>query len=132
MKKLVIVALALVLAMTFVGCGAGAKLLEGTTWDLVESESSYLNGMCVRFSFEEEGVCKYYEVNNEEMLKDGSNAYDYTWAVSGADTLTINTSKKLYGEYTFVIVGDEMTWTQTLPEENKDEVLKLKRVTDAE
>lgn len=39
MKKLVVVALALVIACVFVGCGTGA-LLEGTQWEEIYTEES--------------------------------------------------------------------------------------------
>ncbi len=124
MKKLAIVALALVLAMTFVGCGA-ANMLVGTKWDVKYSNISY-----GRFDFQKDNVCKYYwasiesAVKNEEVLP-----LSYTWSADG-NILTINTtSGSLFGSYEVTIKGDEMTWVNTADEED---VLTLTRVKDAE
>ena len=122
MKKLAIVALALVLAMTFVGCGA-ANMLVGTKWDAKFGEYSY-----ARFDFQKDNVCKYYwsaiesAVKNEEVLP-----LTYTWSADG-NILTINTaSGSLYGSYEVTIKGNEMTWVNTADEKD---VVNLTRVTD--
>lgn len=120
MKKLAIVALALVLAMTFVGCGA-ANLLVGTTWEVTEWNSVGY----AKFSFEEENVCKYTYGATEAVAA----VFNYSWSADG-NILTIKTTTgSLYGEYEVEIKGDEMTWVNTSDE---DDVIKLARVKDAE
>ncbi|MBP3450878.1 MAG: lipocalin family protein [Spirochaetaceae bacterium] len=124
MKKLAIVALALVLAMTFVGCGA-ANLLVGTKWDTKFGELSY-----ARFDFQKDNVCKYYWASIESAVKNEEvKPLDYTWTAEG-NTLTINTkSGGEYGVYEVEIKGNEMTWVNTKDEKD---VINLTRVTDAE
>lgn len=122
MKKLAIVALALVLAMTFVGCGA-ANLLVGTKWDTKFGELSY-----GRFDFQKDNVCKYYWAAIESAVKNEEvKPFDYTWTADG-NTLTINTKSGVYGVYEVEIKGDEMTWVNTKDEKD---VVNLTRVTDA-
>ncbi len=87
MKKLAIVALALVLAMTFVGCGVTAQVLgdwkeEGTGW--------YTN-----LSFKADKTCSYeyftYNVQTEEYVK--TSSYSGEWVAEGADQITISGDK---------------------------------------
>ena len=119
MKKLAIVALALVLAMTFVGCGA-ANLLVGTTWEVTEWNAVGY----AKFAFEKENVCKY----TYGVTKAVAYELTYSWSADG-NILTIKTTKDaLFGEYEVEIKGDEMTWVNT---SNENDVIKLTRVKDA-
>ena len=125
MKKLAIVALALVLAMTFVRCG-NVNMLKNSSWD-----TKWSNGTWARFEFLEDDVCNLYEASKQEMLADVVPA-KLTWTAEG-DVLTLKFAKSgnLYGAYTVLITANEMTWTQTEPEDKKDTEVKLTRVTDA-
>lgn len=118
MKKLAIVALALVIAMSFVGCGA-ANLLTGTTWEVTEWNSVGY----AKFAFEEDNVCKYTYGATEAAAA----TLTYSWSADG-NILTITTTLgTLYGEYEVTIKGDEMTWVSTSDE---NDVIKLARVTE--
>lgn len=123
MKKLAIVALALVLAMTFVGCGA-ANLLVGTKWDVKYGPASF-----GRYDFQKDNVCKYYWAAIEDAVKNEEvKPLDYTWTAEG-NTLTITTTAGISTEYEVTIEGNNMTWVNTADE---DDVVKLTRVEDAE
>ena len=120
MKKLAIVAVALVLAMVFVGCGA-VSLLAGSSWD-----TQWKYGDWARFEFLEDGVCTYYEAATQEMLDDVLPTNVLNWAADGNQlSLTFAVSGGKYGTYTVVIKGNEMTWTNV---DNEDDVVVLTRV----
>ena len=111
MKKLAIVAVALVLAMVFVGCSA-SSLLPGSTWDYIWSGTS-LAGNSTRFVFEADGVLK----TSDCTLVDGevfysTNNKEGEWTLDG-DVLTIaNHSLSYNGEWTITSINmKEMTWT---------------------
>ena len=124
MKKLAIVALALVLAMTFVGCGA-ANLLTGTSWDVKYGPNSF-----GRFEFKADNVCVYQWAAVEDSIKDGSALkLTYSWSADGNILKILDTKGALFGEYEVTIKGDEMTWVNTAKEED---VITLTRVKDAE
>lgn len=130
MKKLVIVALALVLAMTFVGCGP-ANMLMGTQW----YEEYTFGGISYKetYSFEAENVFKW----TSEVIAGSSvntpTTYTGTWSTEGADILITEVENA---------GGVTGKWTVAFDEENKDililtretdnKVLKLNRVKDAE
>ena len=105
MKKLAIVALALVLAMTFVGCGATVQVLgdwkeEGTGW--------YTN-----LNFKADKTCTYeyftYNVQTEEYVK--TSSFSGEWVSDAADQITISGDKmfkSLVGTWTVSVEGDAL------------------------
>ena len=128
MKKLAIVALALVLAMTFTGCGV-ANLLTGTSWRQV------WNGGYTDLSFGKDGVCSYipYQENGTPI---NTNLVG-TWSADGTEVTIAETSVNINGVWTVEIVGDELTLTKVDNVASDDahepgHVEKMTRVTDAE
>ena len=127
MKKLAIVALALVLAMTFVGCGA-ANLLTGTTW-----RQEYAGGYS-DLSFEKDGVCKYVGYATGSSVP--SFDLDGTWSADGAEVTIADTSIMVNGIWTVEMGADELTLTYVDKISSTDthktgDVEKMTRVTDA-
>lgn len=120
MKKIAIVALALVIAMAFVGCGA-ANLLTGTTWEVTEWNSVGY----AKFAFEKDNVCKYTYGASAAAAAD----LTYSWSADGNILTITTTTGAVYGEYEVTITGDEMTWVAT---DDENDVIKLARVKDAE
>ena len=128
MKKLAIVALALVLAMTFVGCGA-ANLLTGTSW-----RQTYTGGYS-DLCFEADGVCRYVGYTTASSAP----AFDLkcTWTADGTEVTIAETSVNVNGVWTVEIAGDELTLTKVDNVASNDKhpvghVEKMTRVTDAE
>lgn len=124
MKKLAIVAVALVLAMVFVGCSA-SSLLPGSTWDYIYNGTS-LAGDATRFVFEANGVLKttdctlvagevFYSTNNKEG----------EWKLDG-DVLTIaNHSLSYNGEWTITSINMKtMEWKRDPESESADVVFE--------
>ena len=115
MKKLAVVALALVIAMSFVGCGLANQLL-GTKWEQVQSEGS----LFIEFKANDVLVWSY-EYNE---LYDGmyeSSSVEGTWTVEG-NVLTMQVYDDEVMEYTVEIDGDTLILT------DDDGVAKLTRV----
>ena len=79
MKKLAIVALALVLAMTFVGCGAGTAVLMKGQW-----EDKWDGGRQV-WEFKDENVFNFYE-DATGLVNDPAEG---TWTVDETGILEI-------------------------------------------
>ena len=116
MKKLAIVALALVLAMTFVGCGTPAKDLLNTAWEVKWGG----NGSYSLLTFGENDVVTYSDFDISDLLNSG--AWTGTWEAVGTTVKIENLVKSLNG-----------TW-KVLIEENDNgvETLTLTDVEDAE
>ena len=116
MKKLAIVALALVLAMTFVGCGTPAKELLNTAWQVKWGG----NGSYSLLTFGEDDVVTYSDFDVSNLLNSGS--WTGTWEAVGTTVKIENLVKALNG-----------TW-KVLIEENDNgvETLTLTDVEDAE
>lgn len=115
MKKFAVVALALVIAMSFVGCGLATQLL-GTKWEQVQDDGSLfvefkLNNVLV-WSFE------YNDLYDDEYE---SFSIEGTWSVEG-DVLTMQVYDDEVKEYTVEIDGDTLILT------DDDGVAKLTRV----
>ena len=124
MKKLAIVAVALVLAMVFVGCSA-SSLLPGSTWDYIYNGTS-LAGDATRFVFEADGVLK----SSDCVLLDGEVAYSVNykegeWSLDG-DILTIaNHSLSYNGEWTITSINMKtMEWKRDPESESADVVFE--------
>ena len=133
MKKLIVVALALVIACVFVGCGAGA-LLEGTQW-----YEEYTNdGVTYRedWSFEKDNVLKFSKVVGGGDVNDPAIGVQQ---VNDSNILEITAEEnvtKILG-----IVGtwhidmgtkDLLTLTRVVTDSKKNNEITLKRVKDAE
>ena len=126
MKKLAIVAVALVLAMVFVGCSA-SSLLPGSTWDYIYSGTS-LAGNSTRFVFEADGVLKTSDctlVNGEVFYS--SNNKEGEWKLDG-DVLTIANHTTTYnGEWTITSINMKtMEWMRD-PESETEEPVVFER-----
>lgn len=124
MKKLAIVAVALVLAMVFVGCSA-SSLLPGSTWDYIYNGTS-LAGNSTRFVFEADGVLK----TSDCTLLDGevfysTNNKEGEWSLDG-DVLTIaNHSLSYNGEWTITSINMKtMEWKRDPESESADVVFE--------
>jgi hypothetical protein len=120
MKKLAVVAFALVIAMSFVGCGL-ANQLSGTKWEIRETVEYEGIPMSYFVSFE-------FKADNEFVLTEGAEAagevesYSLTgtWSVEG-DKLTMEIAGSVM-ECTAEIDGDTLTLT------DETGVTKLTRV----
>lgn len=126
MKKLAIVALALVLAMTFVGCGANDLRFIGE-WDYIYSSSTAGDttaAAATRFTFKDDGTFTSSDitlVNGE--VKTLVNTRTGDWKTEG-DILTIENHTSSYnGEWKFSFDKDEMLWKR----DGRDDV-KLTKV----
>ena len=105
MKKLAIVALALVLAMTFVGCGAQKELLN-TSWK-VDWKSG--NGSYSLLTFGENDVVTYVDLDVTKIVP---SSFSGTWTAVG-NTITISDLvKALNGTWNVII--DEVDGKKTL------------------
>ena len=120
MKKLAVVALALVIAMSFVGCGL-ANQLEGTKWEIRETEEEMGIKVSAVFAWEfkaddvfVESLSYEFDLPAEyEGMEDEFASYlpsdsvaTGTWSASG-DQLTLSG----YGTVTAEIDGDKLTVT---------------------
>lgn len=91
MKKGIAITLALVMMVLFVGCGL-ANQLEGTKWELRQSESSggVTSEIIVTYDFQKDNVFKmsmdFYM--NGELISEYSGSATGKWYVDG-DELTI-------------------------------------------
>lgn len=115
MKKLAIVALALVLAMTFVGCGTPAKDLLNTAWEVKWGG----NGSYSLLTFSELDVVTYADFDVSKIVP---SIYTGTWEAVGTTVKIEMNLKSLDGSWKVLI------------EENDDgvETLTLTDVEDAE
>ena len=115
MKKLAIVALALVLAMTFVGCGVNDLRFIGE-WDYIYSSATVgdtTTAAATRFTFKDDGTFTSADltlVNGE--VKSLVNSKTGDWKTEG-DILTIeNHSASYNGNWKFSFDKDGMLWTR--------------------
>lgn len=97
MKKLAVVALALVIAMSFVGCGLASQLL-GTKWE-IRDEDDYFTAM--EFKADDEVVMSVGYDNVTSYSAKG------TWTVDG-DELTVSVAGVTYTAIA-EIDGDKLT-----------------------
>ena len=95
MKKLAVVALALVIAMSFVGCGLASQL-EGTKWEQKQDDGSLF------VEFKANDVLVWSFEYDDDVSYD-SYSVEGTWTVDG-DELTISE----YGTATAEIDGDTL------------------------
>ena len=117
MKKLAIVALALVLAMTVVGCGNAGKELLNTSWK-VDWKSG--NGSYSLLTFAEDDVVNYVDMDITTVIP---SSYTGTWSAVG-NTVTIEELvSALNGTWTVLIEEVDDTKTLTLTDvENEERV----------
>ena len=123
MKKGIAITLALVMMVLFVGCGL-ANQLEGTKWEITESEDGYTEKLVFDFQKESKLVLTVSysmpEYDIEESFSMGGS-----WSVDG-DQLTISYN---YGGETITetataeIDGDKLTLTVTEDGETSKMVL---------
>lgn len=123
MKKGIAITLALVMMVLFVGCGL-ANQLEGTKWEITESEDGYTQKLV--FNFQEESklvITVSYsmpEYDIEESFSMGGS-----WSVDG-DQLTISYNdggETVTETATAEIDGDKLTLTVTEDGETSKMVL---------
>lgn len=104
MKKLAVVALALVIAMSFVGCGLFNQLL-GTKWEQVQEDGSLFAEFKAKnvliWSFEYNDL---YDEDYESFSIEG------TWSVEG-NVLTMQVYDDEVWVYTYEIEGDTLKLT---------------------
>ena len=125
MKKLAIVALALVIAMTFVGCGANDLRFIGE-WDYVYSSATVgetTTALATRFTFKDDGTFTSSDivlVNGQ--LKTLANTKPGEWTTQN-DLLTIEEHSSSYnGVWKFTFEKDGMKWER----DNRDPVTLVK------
>ena len=121
MKKGIAITLALVMMVLFVGCGL-ANQLEGTKWEITESEDGATEKLV--FNFQEES--KLYSMPEYDIEE--SFSMSGSWSVDG-DQLTIsyNDGEETVTETaTAEIDGDKLTLTVT--EDGETEKVVLTRV----
>lgn len=113
MKKLAIVAVALVLAMVFVGCGANDLRFIGD-WDYVYTSTTVgdtTTEAATRFTFKADGTFTSADlvlVNGE--VKSLTNSKPGEWITDG-DILTIENHSAAYnGDWKFTFEKDTMKW----------------------
>lgn len=120
MKKGIAITLALVMMVLFVGCGL-ANQLEGTKWEIVESETS--GGITIKsvvtYDFQKDNVLKMTAdvYMNDELMSEYGMSLTGKWYVDG-DELTI--------EYT----EGSVTTKETCIAEIDGDVLKLTMTED--
>lgn len=132
MKKLAIVALALVLAMAFVGCNLGTEAMlkgdwyEEYTWQGVEYRADW--------SFQDDNVLKF----NEYVKGSVNDPAEAVWLINESGILEITATEnvtKVRG-----IIGtwnvdlsekDKLTLTRVVEDPVKNNKIVLSRVTDA-
>lgn len=123
MKKLAIVALALVLAMAFVGCGLNSPLIGD--WDL-----KYSSGFS-RLSFKADGVVTYVDYPTNDISAPG-NDFEGTWVADDAvSSVTIdgeNMIGTLKGTWTYAVTEEGLTLTNV----ETEKVENFTKVADAE
>ena len=135
MKKLAIVAFALVLAMTFVGCGVHDLRFVGT-WDYVYKYDSTSGdpSLATRFEFNKEGnVITYdieykYGVGEVTFKKSANTPSEGTWLVINNDILEIEDLMPRYNKKWVVEFSGlkKMKWTDKKDDKN---VVNLEKAT---
>ncbi|MEE0879493.1 MAG: glycoside hydrolase family 43 C-terminal domain-containing protein [Treponemataceae bacterium] len=125
MKKLAIVALALVLAMTFVGCGANDLRFIGE-WDYIYSSATVgdtTTAAATRFTFKDDGTFTSADISlvNGEV-KTLVNTKEGKWSTEN-DLLTIEEHSSSYnGIWKFSFDKEGMKWER----DNRDPVTLVK------
>ena len=136
MKKLIVVALALVIACVFVGCGAGA-LLEGTQWEEIYTEESVTYRDV--WSFKKDNVFEFsHNVLNGSDVNDPSFG---RWTVNPAENV-LEISVESDASKIIDIIGNwyidmskknSLTLERVVPnKDKKNNEITLNRVKDAE
>jgi hypothetical protein len=124
MKKLAIVAVALVLAMAFTGCQV-ASLLAGSSW-----RQDWGAG-CSDLSFKADGSCTYESFVGGVLATSGTG----TWTADGNEVTIAETSIMVNGIWAVEIKKDELTLTYVDKTSSSDrhvtgDVELMTRVTD--
>ena len=126
MKKGIAITLALVMMVLFVGCGL-ANQLEGTKWEITESEDGYTEKLVFDFQKESKLVLTV-SYSMPEYDIDSSYSMGGSWSVDG-DQLTISYNydgETVKETCTAEIDGDKLTLTVT--EDGETEKMVLTRV----
>ena len=126
MKKGIAITLALVMMVLFVGCGL-ANQLEGTKWEITESEDGYTQKLVFDFQKESKLVLTV-SYSMPEYDIDSSYSMGGSWSVDG-DQLTISYNydgETVKETCTAEIDGDKLTLTVT--EDGETEKVVLTRV----
>ncbi len=126
MKKGIAITLALVMMVLFVGCGL-ANQLEGTKWEITESEDGYTQKLVFDFQKESKLVLTV-SYSMPEYDIDSSYSMGGSWSVDG-DQLTISYNydgETVKETCTAEIDGDKLTLTVT--EDGETEKMVLTRV----
>lgn len=126
MKKGIAITLALVMMVLFVGCGL-ANQLEGTKWEITESEDGYTQKLVFDFQKESKLVLTV-SYSMPEYDIDSSFSMSGSWSVDG-DQLTISYTdggETITETATAEIDGDKLTLTIT--EDGETEKMVLTRV----
>lgn len=126
MKKGIAITLALVMMVLFVGCGL-ANQLEGTKWEITESEDGYTQKLVFDFQKESKFVLTV-SYSMPEYDIDSSYSMGGSWSVDG-DQLTISYNydgETVKETCTAEIDGDKLTLTVT--EDGETEKMVLTRV----
>ena len=123
MKKGIAITLALVMMVLFVGCGL-ANQLEGTKWEMTETEEGATSKLV--FDFQKEGkLVLTYSISMPEYNINQSFPMSGTWSVDG-DQLTISYTDEgetITETATAEIDGDKLTLTVTEDGETSKMVL---------
>ena len=123
MKKGIAITLALVMMVLFVGCGL-ANQLEGTKWEITESEDGYTEKLVFDFQKESKLVLTV-SYSMPEYDIDSSYSMGGSWSVDG-DQLTISYNydgETVKETCTAEIDGDKLTLTVTEDGETSKMVL---------
>lgn len=126
MKKGIAITLALVMMVLFVGCGL-ANQLEGTKWEITESEDGVTQKLVFNFQEESKFVLTV-SVSVPEFDYEESFSMSGSWSVDG-DQLTISYNdggETVTETATAEIDGDKLTLTVT--EDGETEKVVLTRV----
>lgn len=126
MKKGIAITLALVMMVLFVGCGL-ANQLEGTKWEITESEDGVTQKLVFNFQEESKFVLTV-SVSVPEFDYEESFSMSGSWSVDG-DQLTISYNdggETVTETATAEIDGDKLTLTVT--EEGETSKMVLTRV----
>ena len=125
MKKGIAITLALVMMVLFVGCGL-ANQLEGTKWEITESEDGATTKLVFDFQKESKLVLTYsFSMPGYDVI---SYSMGGSWSVDG-DQLTISYNydgETVKETCTAEIDGDKLTLTVT--EDGETEKMVLTRV----
>lgn len=123
MKKGIAITLALVMMVLFVGCGL-ANQLEGTKWEITESEDGYTQKLVFDFQKDSKLVLTV-SYSMPEYDIDSSYSMSGSWSVDG-DQLTISYNydgETVSETATAEIDGDKLTLTVTEDGETSKMVL---------